>query len=98
MTTQLGLTLEGGAALIPDPLFRGELGAGDPMPPGPYTVGLTKCEGPDSWYETIPWTVRCGDGRAVAGHIPSLAIAEVVAAALNALPDPDKAPGQEALL
>jgi hypothetical protein len=30
-----------------------------------------------------PWTVVCGDGRAVAGHVPSAAIAGEIAMALN---------------
>lgn len=83
MSAQPGLDLVGGSALIPDPLFHGELGAGDEMPPGLYSVGLTICEGPDGSYETIPWTVRCGDGRAVCGHVPSLAIAQAIADVLN---------------
>ena len=30
-----------------------------------------------------PWTVQCGDGRAIAGHVQSREIADAIAAALN---------------
>ena len=59
------------------------IGADDDLPAGPYAVGLT--------YDfqlkrfTPPHTVFCGDGRCIAGHIPSLDIAKKIAAALNAL-------------
>lgn len=59
---------------------EGELGAGDALPPGPYSVGMY--EGPRG--ETAPpWVVRCGDGRAIAGHVPSRQIAEKIAEAMN---------------
>jgi hypothetical protein len=78
------LDLAGGSALIPDKYPLGELGAGDPMPDGPYAVGLTKCEtGGGEWYEGVPWTVTCGTGQAIAGHVPSVEIAEAIAEALN---------------
>lgn len=84
MSGQQSLDLLGGSALIPDAQFRGEFGAGEPMPVGPYTVGLTRCEGVGGeWRESIPWVIRCADGRAVAGHVPSREIAEAIAAALN---------------
>lgn len=84
MTGQLDLALAGGHAIDPSEGWRGEagkgeLGSSDRLPPGPYSVGATiwqSGEGP-------PWTVRCGDGRAVAGHIPSREIAETICAALN---------------
>jgi hypothetical protein len=59
----------------------GELGRGDALPPGPYSVGLThgmREDGP-------PWTVQCGDGRAVSGHVPSREIAVAIVEALNLL-------------
>lgn len=84
MTAQLGLELKGGSALIPDALFEASFGVGDPMPAGPFSVSLTTCDGPDGRYQAIPWIVVCGDGRCVAGHVPSLAIAEAIANALNA--------------
>lgn len=60
--------------------MSGELTSRDALPPGPYGVGLTHTPHGDS----VPWTVTCGDGRAVAGHVPSKAIAEAIVAALNA--------------
>lgn len=85
MTAQLGLALEGGVALDPREGWAGELGVGDAMPPGPYTVGLTRWQGGDDHvHEGPPWTVDCRDGRAVAGHVPSREIADAIAAALNA--------------
>lgn len=56
-----------------------ELTSHDTLPPGPYSVGLTHTQRGDS----PPWTVVCGTGQAVAGHIPSRAIAECIALALN---------------
>lgn len=56
-----------------------EIARGDPFPPGPYAVGLVHGPHGDSW----PYTVQCGDGRAVAGHVNSLACAEAIVAALN---------------
>lgn len=90
MTAQLGLVLEGGQALDPregwfgDP-GKGELGADATMPPGPFSAGLTRWQGGDNAiHEGPPHTARCGDGRAVAGHVPSRQIAEAIADALNA--------------
>lgn len=57
-----------------------ELGSTDSLPPGPYGVGLTHTSSGDS----LPFTVTCGDGRAVAGHVPSRHIAEAIVAALTA--------------
>lgn len=83
MSAQLGLGLEGGSSIIPD-RGKGELGAGDLMPPGPYSVGLTHWQSGDGeLHDGPPWTVVCGDGRAIAGYIPSREIAEEIAAALN---------------
>jgi hypothetical protein len=58
----------------------GEFGAGDAMPAGPYSIGLTHGQR----FDSPPWTICCADGRAVAGHIPSREIAEAIVAALNA--------------
>lgn len=57
----------------------GEIARGDPMPSGPYRVGLVHGPQGDSW----PYTIQCADGRAVAGHVNSLACAEAIVAALN---------------
>lgn len=81
MSAQLGLGLEGGSAfgVSEFPRGLGELGAGDPLPPGPYRVGLTHGEEGDF----PPWTICCADGRAIAGHVPSRECAEAIVAALN---------------
>lgn len=78
---QSSLELIGGSVFgVPEiPRGIGELGAGDPLPHGPYRVGLTHGEDGD----TPPWTVCCADGRAVAGHVPSLECAKAIADALN---------------
>lgn len=83
MSAQLGLGLEGGAAFgVADaPRGIGELGDGDEMPAGPYRIGLTHWEG---GFDGLPYTVCCGDGRAVAGHVPSREIAQAITDALNA--------------
>ncbi len=65
--------LERAAALL------GELDSTATMPPGPYNIGLT--HGPNGDFP--PYTVVCGDGRAVCGHVPSAAIAGEIAMALN---------------
>ena len=89
MTAQLGLALEGGAAIDPKEGWsgeagNGELGADDTLPPGPYRIGLTRWQGGDeAIHEGLPYVVRCADGRAVAGHVPSRRIAEAIADALN---------------
>lgn len=73
--------------------MKGELGTTDTPPPGPYSVGMTK--GPHG--ETAPpWTVVCGDGRAIAGHVPSREIAQAIALAMNRLAGAD-AEGEEVL-
>lgn len=51
----------------------------DPLPPGPYTVGLT--HGPHG--DSRPYTVVCADGRAIAGHIESRQCAQAIADAMN---------------
>lgn len=82
---QLGLILDGGtsAAQHKRPL-RAELSSFDPMPDGPYSVGLTYWLGGDGEdHQGQPFTVLCGDGRAIAGSVPSREIAEAIAAALN---------------
>jgi len=82
MSVQPGLDLVGRTAFgVPDvPRGIGELGDGDDMPAGPYRVGLTHEEG---GFDGPPYTVCCGDGRAVAGHVPSRQIAQAIADALN---------------
>lgn len=80
MTARRQLGFDLGDGFVPAGRVAGELGAGDEMPPGPYTVGMTYWEG---FGEGPPWTVRCGDGRAVAGHVGSREIAEAIALALN---------------
>jgi hypothetical protein len=84
VSAQLGLMLAGGSGAIPEPLNRGELGDGDALPPGPYTVGLTHWQAPDgTLHDGMPYTVVCATGQAVAGHVPSREIAEAIAVALN---------------
>lgn len=57
------------------------LGAGDPLPPGPFALSL--------FYDmmlashVLPFSVVGADGRTVAGHIPSLEIATAIRDALN---------------
>jgi hypothetical protein len=61
-------------------LSPGEIGRTDPMPPGPYHVGLTHGpRGDDGW----PYTIVCGDGRAIAGHVNSKECADAIVFALN---------------
>jgi len=60
--------------------MTGELDSRSDLPPGPFSTGLTKGPGGELG---PPHTVTCGTGQAVAGHIPSKAIAEMIAAALN---------------
>lgn len=60
------------------------LATDDPMPPGPFTAGMTWNIGPDAW--TPPYVVRSNNGQVIAGGIPSLVIARVIAAALNGEP------------
>lgn len=57
----------------------GELDSTAMLPEGPFLIGLTHTPHGDF----PPWTVVCGDGRAVAGHVPSAAIAGHIAMALN---------------
>lgn len=80
---QRSLLLEGGSAeLIPG---HAELSADDELPAGPYGVGTTRWESGDgATHEGMPYTVTCGTGQAVAGHVPSKFIAEAIAKALNA--------------
>lgn len=61
---------------------RPEIMRDDPMPTGPYSVGYTHWEGAGDGF---PYTVRCGDGRAIAGQVNSLACAQAIVDALNAL-------------
>lgn len=85
MSAQPTLDLVGGGGLLPELSRSGELGDGDSLPPGPYAVGLTHwIDALNHHHESLPYTVTCADGRAVAGHVPSRAIAEAIAAALKA--------------
>jgi len=59
---------------------RGEIARGDPLPPGPYAVSMM--HGPGGIREW-PFTVVCGDGRAIAGHVPSRECAQAIVDALN---------------
>ncbi len=52
----------------------------DPLPPGPYAVGLTHTSRGDS----RPYTITCADGRAICGHVESRACADAIVAAMNA--------------
>lgn len=61
-------------------MTRQALTSTDALPEGPYTVGLTK--GPGS-YSGPPWTVCCGDGRAICGSVHSRETAERIAEALD---------------
>jgi hypothetical protein len=82
VSAQATLDLIGGNAygVVDLPRGLGELGAGDALPAGTYTIGLTHEE---NGYSGPPWTVCCGDGRAIAGHVPSREIAQAIADALN---------------
>ncbi len=62
--------------------MKGELDALSGLPDGPYAVGLTHTPRGDY---SPPWTVTAGCCRAVAGHVPSKAIADAIAFALNML-------------
>lgn len=78
MKAQLGLDLAGGESPLSPPL-RAEICREDPMPPGPYSVGLCHTE----YGDMEPFTICCGDGRAIAGHVNSRACADAIVAALN---------------
>lgn len=56
-----------------------EIPADAAMPVGPYAVGLTL--GPNG--ASPPYTVICGTGQAIAGHVASKACAQAIADALN---------------
>jgi hypothetical protein len=56
------------------------IAAGDALPAGPYGVGLTSTP----YGVSPPFTLICGAGRALAGHIESYQIAQAIAAAMNA--------------
>lgn len=60
------------------------LGDGEPVPPGPYRVGMLFCFTLGRYVP--PYTVVAGDGRTIAGHIDNPAAAAAIAAALNARP------------
>lgn len=61
------------------PASKGEISRTDSMPPGPYGVGMTHTQRGDEW----PYTITCGDGRAIAGHVNSRACAQAIADVLN---------------
>lgn len=63
----------------PKPL-RAAVAHDDQMPAGPYTIGLTST--PHGLSQ--PYIIRCGDGRAIAGHVESLDVATKIVRALNA--------------
>lgn len=84
MSTQPALDLTGGSATIFERPLRIAVAHDDPMPPGPYSVGLTHwLAGDGVEHDSRPYTVLCGDGRAIAGHVESRACAEAICAALN---------------
>lgn len=51
------------------------------LPPGPYRVSLIRDLETGGW--SPPFVVRAANGRAVASHIASKAIADKVATAMN---------------
>jgi len=57
----------------------GSIARDDPMPPGPYSVGLTLGPNGAEW----PYTVIGGTGQAIAGHIHSKHCAQAIVDALN---------------
>jgi hypothetical protein len=59
--------------------------ADDGLPPGPYRLGLLYDYGAEAYMP--PFSVVAGDGRTIAGHIPSLKIAVRVRDLLNAAGD-----------
>ena len=63
------------------PLAGPSLASGDPLPAGPYSVGMTWHMGVKAWQP--PYTVRAANGRVIAGHIPSRLIAQLIATCLN---------------
>lgn len=71
------------AAAVNPPL-QVSIAADDPMPPGPYSVGLTYWWGGDGiCHQGPPWVIECGDGRCVAGHVESRECADAIVRALN---------------
>lgn len=85
MTAQFSLGLEGGNA--PDPkegVFGPPRVAASSAPAircRPAPTASASPHGPDG--DGPPWTLCCGDGRAVAGHVPSRECAEAIVEALN---------------
>lgn len=53
----------------------------DPMPAGPFHVGLTWDFGAKTWM--TPYTIRAANDQCVAGHIESKAMAQRIVALLN---------------
>jgi len=53
----------------------------DDLPPGPYRLGMTYDFETEQY--SRPFCIVAGDGRTIAGHIPSLAIARKLSALLN---------------
>lgn len=67
-----------------NPPLQASIAGDDAMPSGPFRVGMTHWWGGDGIAKQgRPYTVQCGDGRAVAGHVESLDCAEKIAEALN---------------
>ena len=70
---------ERGKSVSNGSVARGEIGRGDPLPAGPYAVGMTLGPNGAGW----PYTVIGGDGRAIAGQVNSQACAQAIVDALN---------------
>lgn len=76
------LNLFGGEFVLPEGGPRGPaIGNGDPLPPGPYSLSMLY-DIPGEYY-LPPFSVVAGNGKTIAGHIPSLPIAKAVRDALN---------------
>lgn len=75
--------LGGDHAIIERPL-QASIAHDDPMPLGPYSIGLTHWQAGDGLlHDSRPYTIVCATGQAIAGHVESRACAEAIVAALN---------------
>lgn len=74
--SQFDLFLPDGGPRVPS------LGDCEPVPAGPYRVGMTFDYG--LGHRTPPYTIVAADDRTIAGHIDNLAAAMMIADALNA--------------
>ena len=79
---QLSLFGDDEFVLPPGGLPGPAIGDGEPLPPRPFRLSMLFDFDLEAY--ALPYSIVGGDGRTVAGHIPSLEIARAVRDALNA--------------